>query len=395
MVEKLIDRFVGGAAGREERERCGRLSGITGTLLNALLGALKLAAGLLTGSIAVMADAVNNLTDAAASVITFVGFSYAAKKSDDEHPFGHARVEYMTGMVVSGIIVLAGWGIITESYEKIVSPGPVAPSPLAAALLVALILVKAWLYRFNLALSRRIGSASLKATAIDARNDVISSAVVLGALLAAPVSSFPVDGVVGLAVGCFVIYSGLSMVKETAAPLLGQNPDRAVVDAIALLVKEEPGALGYHDLIIHDYGPGHVFATIHIEADSRMDVFDSHRMVDNIEQRAQESLGVLLVGHMDPIDTQDLRVAEMRVVIGDALAEVPGVRGFHDLRLVPGARYTRVIFDVVVSHEDPKATFALAKKAAQQALGSRVREQGPYVAVANLDLDYTPRNGVK
>ncbi|MDR3304635.1 MAG: cation diffusion facilitator family transporter [Clostridiales Family XIII bacterium] len=384
MIRKFVTTKCGGD-NRLRREHCGRLSGVVGVVLNLLLGLVKLFVGMAAGSMAVMADAVNNLTDAASSVITIVGFELASRKSDDEHPFGHARIEYMTGAIVSGIIIAVGVKLITTSYDKVMHPTPVTSSMTAIVLLVILALVKLWLYRFNMKLSVLIGSPSLKATGIDSRNDAVSTAIVLISLLLDKLLGVHIDGYVGLAVGVFIIYSGLTMIRETAAPLLGQSADPRLIREIEEVILEHAGALGLHDLIVHDYGPGHVFASVHIEVDSRVDIFVSHSMVDRIEMEAKEKLGVLLVGHMDPIDTQNPKVAELRKLITGVLAEIDGARGMHDLRLVPGPDHINVIFDAVVAHENSAQTFDVIKEQVQAAL----TEKDPaYIAVVNSDLDY-------
>ncbi|MDR3364587.1 MAG: cation diffusion facilitator family transporter [Clostridiales Family XIII bacterium] len=391
MVEWLIKRFVIGKCGPDEplrRLRCGRLSGAVGMSFNIALGLVKVFIGIATGSVAVMADAVNNLSDAAASIVTLLGFSLAGKKSDAEHPFGHARYEYMTGVIVSAMVIVVGFELITAAYGKIMNPAALSPGAVSIVLLFIMIFAKLWLYRFNLKLSRLIGSASLKATGIDSRNDAISTAAALGAILLHKAAGVNIDGYVGLAVGVFIIYSGLNMVKETAGPLLGQSPDPKAVREIAELVLGHEGVLGIHDLIVHDYGPGHVFASVHIEVDSLEDIFKSHALVDDIEKRAQEQLRVLLVGHMDPLDTQNPKVKELNAALKEALLRIEGVRGFHDLRVVTGAGHTNVIFDIVVAHKDSERTFERVKKRAQEALAAI--DPG-YVAVVNCDLDYGAR----
>jgi cation diffusion facilitator family transporter len=388
MTAFLIKVFVDGKGSgsvRDLRARSGRLSGVVGILLNVCLGVVKILAGVFTGSVAVTADAINNLSDAAASVITIVGFRMASQKADAEHPFGHARIEYMTGVIVSALVILVGANLIKESYEKVLAPVTLHSSPLILVLLLIMILAKIWLWRFNLRLAAHIDSTSIMATATDSRNDAISTAAVLFTLLLHQFGGVNIDGYVGLGVGLFIIYSGLNLVKETAGPLLGQSPDPATVRAIASLVLERAGVLGIHDLIVHDYGPGHVFASVHIEVDSRTDVFVSHTLIDDIERAAQDQIGVLLVGHMDPIDTQNPKIAELRQLLQDALTGIEGVLNIHDVRLVTGESHTNVIFDIVVSHACGQKAYDAALETARRILA----EQDPaYIPIATRDTDY-------
>jgi cation diffusion facilitator family transporter len=388
MTRFLIKTFIDGkgdGSERTRRERSGRLSGTVGIVLNVCLGICKALAGAFTGSVAVTADAVNNLSDAAASVITIIGFHMAGQKADAEHPFGHARIEYMTGVIVSALVIVVGIKLIMDSYEKVVTPAELHSSPLIMILLVIMIFAKLWLWRFNDKLAACIGSTSIKATGYDSRNDAISTAAVFGTLLLHRLGGVNIDGYVGLAVGVFIIYSGLNLVKETAGPLLGQSPDPATVRGIETLVLGHTGVLGIHDLIVHDYGPGHVFASVHIEVDSREDVFKSHTIIDDIEREAQDRLAVLLVGHMDPLDTQNPRLQELRERLGPALRKVDGVVDIHDLRLVCGDGRTNVIFDIVVSHEQGQTAYAAAMDVARRVL----TEMDPsYTPIANCDTDF-------
>ncbi|GHU62732.1 cation diffusion facilitator transporter [Clostridia bacterium] len=388
MTAFLIKHFVEGKGDRSERarrERSGRLSGTVGIVLNAILGTVKLISGLITGSVAVMTDAVHNLSDAAASVITIVGFRLASRRADAEHPFGHARIEYMTGVIVSALVIVVGANLIKASYEKIVNPSELHSSPLVLVLLAIMIFANLWLWRFDLRLAKYIGSASIKATGEESRNDSISTGAVLIALLLHQFAGINIDGFVGLGVGAFIIYSGLSLVKETAGPLLGQSPDPETVRRVEALVTARADVLGIHDLIVHDYGPGHVFASVHVEVDSRADVLKSHALIDDIERDAQVQLGVLLVGHMDPLDTQNPKVATLRVLLHNALMNVDGVVNIHDVRLVSGEAHTNVIFDVVVSPEGGSAAFEEALRLAHRVLADL---DPTYAAVANCDIDY-------
>ena len=388
MIQRIIQKYVIEKCGDDiqaRRLRCGRLSGAVGISLNMALGLGKFFIGFFTGSVAVMADAVNNLSDAIASVITIIGFSLANRKSDKEHPFGHARYEYMTGVVVSALVIVIGVQLVLAGYRRIVEPEPLITDTVFIILLIVMTLVKIWLFRFNIGLGKLINSASLKATGIDSRNDAIVSVAALGAILLFRFAGVNIDGHIGLAVGIFVIYSGLNMVKETAGPLLGQSPAPETVREIADLVLGHEGVLGIHDLIVHDYGPGHIFASVHIEVDAREDIFKSHSLVDDIEMKALKELRVMLVGHMDPLDTANPKIPELREALSEALAGIKGMQGIHDLRIVAGPESTNVIFDVIASHDEPEETFKKVEKRAREVLSGL---DPAYVAVINRDLDY-------
>jgi len=392
-MNTLINKFVMEKCkgdGSVQRLLCGRLSGTVGICLKLVMGALKLLVGFMSGSVAVMADAINNLTDAATSIVTLVGFSLAAQKSDDEHPFGHARMEYMTGIIVSIIIIIVGGVLIFQSYPKIIHPETLSVSAVTIILLVVLLFADLWLFLFNRKLSRLIGSASLKAASIDSRNDMIVTTGIIVSLLLWRFTGIQIDGYVGVAVGAFVIYAGIGMVRETAAPLLGQSPDPLIVENLINLIRSKPNVLAFHDLIVHDYGPGNTFASVHIEVDASQNIFELHEMIDGIEQEAMERYGILLVGHMDPIDTNNPKLNELREMLTVALAGSPGFRGFHDLRVVPGAGRTNVIFDIVVSHDAPEKSFEEARRRAQQALDAAAKEGERFSVVATCDSDYAP-----
>jgi len=388
MTKWLIKHFVTDKSGTDKRERrlrCGRLSGTIGILLYTALGLGKIFIGLVTGSVAVMIDAVHNLADAGASIATLIGFSLANKKSDAEHPFGHARIEYMTGVVVSAIITGIGIMMARASFDKIIDPTPLTEDTASLILLIIMVLATLWFYLFNMKLSKLIGSASLKATGIESRNDAIATVAVLCAILFHQFANINIDGFIGMGVAGFIIYSGITMAKETVSPLFGQSPNPETVREIADIVRGHEGVLGIHDLIVHDYGPGNTFASVHIEVDSREDVFKAHALVDDIEKKAQDELRVMLVGHMDPLDTQNPEIPELREALSQALGKIEGMKGIHDLRIVTGPENTKVIFDVVATHEEPEETFDEVEKIAGETLA---KLDSKYIVVVNRDLDY-------
>ncbi len=351
MIQWLIRTFVKNWEKTDDpqvRIAYGRLSGAVGIILNVLLFGGKLAAGLLTGSVSVTADAVNNLSDASSSVISLLGFKLAGKPADPEHPYGHGRYEYLSGLLISLMILLIGVELLRSSAEKILHPEPVELHPLLIGVLVASILVKLWMMLFQRRCAKKISSETLAAAAADSRNDVLSTAAVLLAAVAADFFGLPLDGYAGAAVALFILYSGVGLVRETLDPLLGRAPDPQTVAAIREKILSYPGVLGTHDLMVHDYGPGRQFASVHVEVAAEADVLDSHDMVDNIERDLLRSDGIHMVVHMDPIVTADTETGAMRAFLTDCARRVDPVITVHDLRLVPGKTHTNAVFDCVV-----------------------------------------------
>jgi cation diffusion facilitator family transporter len=367
------------------REACGKLAGVVGIVTNVFLCLLKVLLGYLSGSIAILADAVNNLSDASASIVTLIGFKMAAKEGDANHPYGHARIEYMAGIVVAAIIIVAGFKLFSSSYNEILAPKAVEFSLLTAILLVVAIGLKIWQALFNFSLGRRIKSVTLRATGIDSRNDVIATSAVLVALLVGKLTDVNVDGYMGLAVAAFIIYSGIKLVRETIQPLLGQPPDPALVKKIKELALGGDGVIGVHDLVVHDYGPGRIFASVHVEVDAARDVIKTHEVIDAIERDAMKKLNVELVVHMDPLDLNDPLVHELRGEMERFLTSVDGAVGLHDLRVVRGDAHINVIFDVVLSAEGNGRSEEI--RAILQEELKRIDEK--LEAVVTFDVDYS------
>ena len=331
------------------RDSYGKLAGAVGIISNSLLCAAKMIIGWLSGSIAIVADAVNNLADACSSLITLVGFKLASMPEDKEHPYGHARIEYLAGMAVSIMIILVGAELGKSSFDKILNPEPVDFSWVAVAVLVLAIIIKIWQALFNISAGKKIDSLTLIATGTDSRNDVISTAVVLAGLLAGYFFDLHIDGYLGLLVALFILWSGICLVKETVSPLLGEAPDPQLVQQIEQAAMSFDGVLGIHDLVVHNYGPGKIFASIHIEVDSKVDVMISHDLVDNIEKKISSDLHIVMTAHMDPINVNDPNRIPLENIISATLKTIPGALSFHDLRIVPGANHTNVIFDVLLA----------------------------------------------
>ena len=317
---------------------------------NAVLCLMKIAVGLLSGSIAIVADGVNNLADGGSAVITLLGFKLASMPEDEEHPYGHARYEYLSGLAVSFIIILVGFELLKSSVDKILHPAPLDFSWTVVLVLVLAIAIKIWQACFNISAGRRIDSVALMATGADSRNDVISTTAVLMSLLVGHFAQVRLDGYVGVLVALFIMWSGISLVRETISPLLGEAPDSELVQQIESLAMSYDGVLGIHDLEVHNYGPGKIFASIHIEVDAAVDVMISHDLVDNIEHRLREELNINITAHLDPVNVNDPNRAPLTELLRDAIKEVPEFLSFHDLRIVAGPTHTNVIFDVVVCH---------------------------------------------
>lgn len=366
------------------RDAYGKLAGIVGILSNSLLCVMKMLIGFLSGSIAIVADAVNNLADASSSLITLVGFKLASMPEDDEHPYGHARMEYLAGMAVSVMIIIVGVELGKSSIEKIMHPSPLEFSWTVVIVLLLAIAIKVWQSLFNISAGKKINSLALIATGTDSRNDVISTSVVLAGVLMGHFLNVQIDGYLGLAVALFILWSGISLVKETVSPLLGEAPDPDLVNNIEKQTMNFDGVLGIHDLVVHNYGPGKIFASVHIEVDSDVDVMLSHDLVDNIEKQISHDLHLLLTAHMDPVNTHDPNREPLSNIIKEAISEIPGVLSFHDLRIVPGSTHTNVIFDVVVSSECKESPEKI-----RQILQERISGYNPaFCSVVEIDNSY-------
>lgn len=331
MTRLLLRLFVRNADQTDDpkvRSAYGILAGIVGILCNLLLFAGKLVVGTLSGSVSITADAVNNLSDASSSVVTLVGFRIAEKPADEGHPYGHARVEYISGLAVAALILVIGVELAKNSVKKIFLPSPVEFSPVVAGVLLMSILVKLWMALFNRTLGRRIGSATLQATAADSRNDVISTGAVLLAAVVEAWTGWTIDGYVGLLVALFIIWSGVGIARDTIDPLLGKPTDPALRKLIADEIFQSEKVLGFHDLMVHDYGPGQRFATVHVEMDMREDPMACHDIIDDIERDCWERHRIHLCIHYDPIVTDDAELNHMRKLVQQRIPGA-GPAAFH------------------------------------------------------------------
>ena len=330
------------------REKQGSLAGAVGIGVNILLFVIKLMAGLLSGSVAIMADAVNNLTDSGSSIIMLVGFRLSAKPADREHPFGHARIEYLCGVIVSFIVLFLGIELGRTSFLKILSPEKAEFGPVALGVLIVSILIKLWLCLFYTRVGRRIDSQSLLATASDSRNDVISTLVVLLGALITRLTSLDLDGFLGLLVAAFIIVSGVKLIMETADPLLGPAPKRELVQGIYEKIRSYEGIIGIHDLTVHSYGQGRTFASVHCEVPAEEDILISHDLIDNIERDFLEQEGIHLVIHLDPVITCDEKANELQKKVLEGVKALYPQGALHDFRVVWGVTHSNVLFDVAV-----------------------------------------------
>ena len=388
MVQFLLRKMIPAgvqADSPDVRERCGKRSGLIGIGLNLLLCAGKFLAGAVTGSISVMADAFNNLTDAGSSLITLIGFRLAGQKPDEEHPFGHGRMEYLAGLIISMLILLVGFELGKSSIDKIIHPQSVVFSVLSAVILAVSVCVKLWMFFFNRALGKQIKSAALSATASDCLADAIATSVVLVGLLVGHFFHIHIDGWLGAAVAIFIFRAGILAVKDTVDPLLGQPPEPELVKAVQQTVLSHAEIVGLHDLIIHDYGPGRRMLSLHAEIPADADILAAHDVIDHIERELQATYGVEAVIHMDPIVVGDETTDRMRELVTRLARQAidPAVT-VHDFRMTQGPLHTNLIFDMVLPH-----CCKLTNEQTKQRIHEAVQQEDPhYFAVADIDRMY-------
>ena len=354
MTNLLLHLFVKDADNTENpkvRAAIGTLSGLVGIVCNLLLFTFKLLVGTLTCSVSITADAMNNLSDASGSIVTFIGFRVADKPADEHHPYGHARAEYLSGLGVAALILVIGIELVKTSVKKIFAPTPVEFTAVAAVVLLASIAVKFWMNLFNRGLAKRIDSTALMATAADSRNDCIATFAVLIAAIVEKVTHIPVDGWIGLGVALFILYSGLNLAKDTISPLLGENADSELREKIVDYIVAQPKVLGYHDLMVHDYGPGQRFASLHVEMDCREDPMDCHELIDDMERECLRSHNVHLVIHYDPVVIDDPVLTALKAKVQCLLQAKDSRLSLHDFRMVPGKRHMNLVFDVALPRD--------------------------------------------
>ena len=366
------------------RESYGVTSSIVGLIANILLSVGKIVTGFLFNSISVMADGVNNVSDAASSVITLIGFKISGKPADKDHPFGHARVEYLTGLILGIAVLLVGVELIKSSFDKIMNPSITTFSLAMVIVLVLSILIKLWLSLFYNKLGSKIASSTIIASSTDSRNDVISTAVVLISLFISRATGFEIDGYVGVLVAIFILYSGYEILKDILNPLLGEMPDEDFVKSIEDKILTYDGILNIHDLVVHNYGPNRYFATVHAEVDAKEDIMKAHDLIDNIERDFARELNINLVIHLDPIITDDKEINALKSMTEEKIKSIDERLTIHDFRVVKGETHTNLIFDVLVPVDcDMKSQdlVSLIEKEIQS-------ENETYFAVITVDKNY-------
>ena len=388
MIELLARWFIphrDNTADGAVRRAYGTLCGAVGIGLNVLLFIGKFFAGQLSGSIAVTADAFNNLSDAGSSAVTLLGFRLAGKKPDPDHPFGHGRIEYISGLLVAGLILLMGVELAKSSFDKILHPEEVTFSALALVILAVSVAVKLYMWHYNRRIGGKIRSAAMEATASDSLSDAAATSAVLLAMLIGRWTGLAVDGYVGMVVALFILFSAYKAAKETLSPLLGQAPDPELVQHIRDIVEEHDTVVGIHDLVVHDYGPGRQMVSLHAEVPASGDILQLHDVIDNIERELHEKLHVQAVIHMDPIVTDDETVDALRRQVAELVRQVEPRMTVHDLRVIRGTTHTNLVFDAVLPL-DAAITPAEA--------GRRIREKvseldGDYYAVVTVEHSFT------
>jgi cation diffusion facilitator family transporter len=363
------------------------LGGIIGIIINFLLFVIKLSVGIITSSIAIMADAFNNLSDAASSIITIIGFKMSEKPADAEHPFGHGRMEYVSALIVAFLVMLVGFQFVKSSFEKIINPTTVIFEAVPFALLLISIILKLWLSRFNKYIGNKINSSALKAASVDALGDVLTSSFVALSFLASKFTSLPLDGYFGIFVALFIVYSGFSLVKETINPLLGEAPDKELVLAIKEMALSYPNITGVHDLIIHNYGPGKCMASIHAEIPSDINVMEIHEIIDAAEREISEKLDIYLVIHMDPICVISHEINGTYDEVRKIIDYNPLIESMHDFRIVGKGEKKNLIFDVVVNPENLEKIMSI-EELKQQIIDSIHQIHPEYDCIITIDNDY-------
>ena len=390
MTSLLIRLFIKNHSQTENqqvRQKYGLLGGIVGIVCNVALFLAKLVAGLLTASISITADALNNLSDAGSSIVTLIGFKMSGKPADDEHPFGHGRMEYISGFIVSVAIILVGIELIRSSIDKIIHPEEVTFSILSVVILLVSIGVKLWMGLFNRKLGKMIDSAALKATAMDSISDVVTTSTVLLGILVSVLTGFSIDGYAGVIVAIFILYTGFMTAKDTLNLLLGEAPDVKFVQEIEKEVLSYEDVVGVHDLIVHNYGPGRSVISLHAEVPCHIDILKIHDTIDTIERDLKKKFGCDCVIHMEPIVTDDQKINEVHGKMETLVKLIDPSITIHDFRMVEGPTHTNLIFDVVVPHK-----FRLSDEQVVEAVRYAAQTlDKTYEVVINVDKTYVYR----
>lgn len=384
LLSKIFLKNADSMTQEKKRGAYGTLCCCLGIFLNILLFAFKYFAGVISGSIAITADAFNNLTDAGSSVITLAGIRFAGKKPDPKHPFGHGRIEYLSALAVSVIIITVGVELFRSSVDKIINPADVDKSIVALIILAVSVLVKGYMFFYNRKIGKKINSAGMKATAVDCIGDAVATTVVLISTVISFFTDIRLDGWCGILVSLFIIYAGFNSAKETLSPLLGGPPEKDFVDEIENIVLSYEKIVGIHDLIVHDYGPGRVIVSLHAEVNGNDDIYELHDIIDNAEQKLMEEMGCLAVIHMDPIETDNETTALMRQKTESAVKRIDKDITIHDFRMVPGNTHTNLIFDAVIPY-----TVRMSDEKIKEQIASFVAEEcANCFTVVNIDRPF-------
>lgn len=386
LIRKLVPNYKEAKQPKqaEARRKIGSICGACGIFFNLLLFAGKLIMGLITHSIAIVGDALNNLSDAGSSIITMFGFRMAGKAPDADHPFGHGRIEYISGLIVSMLICIMGFELGKSSIEGIIHPEAVDCTIPAIVILVASLVVKLYMMFYNLKWAKHIDSAAMRATGVDSRNDLISTTVVLIAVIATKFTDLPVDAYIGVLLALFILYSGINAARETIEPLLGTPPTKEFLDQIEQIVVSHEAVSGIHDVVVHDYGPGRKMISLHAEVSAFQDMFYIHDCIDNIEQDLARELDCEAVIHMDPIDTKNKDLMVLSEEVKEIAKSIDERITMHDFRMVPGETHTNLIFDIVVPHD-----VKMSEKELTHSISRRVREKHPnHNCVIKIDRSY-------
>ena len=385
LLAKIFIKDTKDMASPEARQKYGMLCGSAGIAFNVLLAFGKFLAGMLSDSIAVMADAANNLSDAGSSLIVLFGFKMAGQKPDPDHPFGHGRIEYVSGLVVSMLIIFMAFELLKSSVDTILHPGDITFEPVILVILIASILVKFYMFLYNRSYGKKIHSEAMLATSMDSLSDMGATAVVLVSMLVSYYTDVQIDGICGVLVALLIFYAGFNSAKETINPLLGQPPEPEFVKRIEEIVLQEEEIVGIHDLIVHNYGPGRVMISLHAEVPADGDILALHDTIDNVEHRLKSELLCPAVIHMDPVSTKDTETMELKKVVTDIVHEIDPVLSIHDFRVVKGPTHTNLIFDMVVPFD-----FSLSDVDVADKVQNKIWKYNPvYFAVIDIDKAYT------
>lgn len=387
MVSLLSKLFIRDFSNYDDvyvRRKYGILGSTVGIFLNILLFGFKYFAGIVSSSVAVTADAFNNLSDAGSSIITLVGFKFTGLSPDNEHPFGHGRIEYISGLIVSMAIILMGFELFATSVGKIMNPEDVDTSTVAFVILFISVIVKIYMAFYNVSIGKKINSAAMKATAIDSLSDSVATSVVFISMLIMKFTGYNIDGYAGAAVAVFILFAGYGAAKDTISPLLGMKPSKETVDTINEIIMSHDGILGIHDLIVHDYGPGRMMISLHAEVPGDKNIYEIHNLIDHIENDLNDKFNCECVIHMDPVDVNDRRTQEMKNKVEEVVKSINADLSIHDLRIIPCKNYNNLVFDMIVPPKYHNEDILIKEQVCKQ-----IEEKYPeYQAVIKIDKSY-------